>query len=126
MRAVDTNVLVRLFVNHEPRQTDAARQALASAPIFVPKTVILELEWVLRSLYTFAPGAIASAVEDLISAPDAEIEDEAAVHRAVGWFRQGIDFADALHLASSGHAGVFMTFDNAMRRRATNLAPNRS
>jgi predicted nucleic-acid-binding protein len=121
MRAVDTNVLVRLFVNDEPKQTAAARQALAAGPTFVPKTVLLELEWVLRSLYGYASVAIASAIEDLISAPDADIEDETTVRRALGWFRQGIDFADALHLASSGHANAFITFDKAMRRRATTL-----
>ena len=121
MRAVDTNVLVRLFVSDDPKQAAAARQAVAAEPIFVPKTVILELEWVLRSLYGHAPGAIAAAIEGLISAPDAEIEDVAAVRRAVAWFRQGIDFADALHLASSGHVDAFLTFDNSLRRRASAL-----
>lgn len=118
MRAVDTNILVRLFVNDDPKQAAAARQAVAAEPIFVPKTVILELEWVLRSLYGHSPDAIASAVDELISAPDAEIEDVTAVRRAIVWFRRGVDFADALHLASSGHVDAFLTFDATMRRRA--------
>ena len=63
MRAVDTNILVRLFVNDDPKQAAAARQVVAAEPIFVSKTVILELEWVLRSLYRHAPDAIASAIE---------------------------------------------------------------
>jgi predicted nucleic-acid-binding protein len=121
MRAVDTNVLLRLFVNDDPKQVAAVRQAVAAGLIFVPKTVILELEWVLRSLYGNAPDAIASAFEDLMSAPDAEIEDVTAVRRAIGWFRQGFDFADALHLASSGHTDEFLTFDASMRRRASTL-----
>lgn len=121
MRAVDTNVLVRLFVNDEPGQTAAARRIAADDLIFVPKTVVVEFEWVLRGVYGQPRAAIASAIEALLRTANVEVEDGATVVRAVGWLRRGMDFADALHLASSSHADAFLTFDVAMRRKASAL-----
>ncbi|HSI01542.1 MAG TPA: type II toxin-antitoxin system VapC family toxin [Reyranella sp.] len=122
MRAVDTNLVVRLFAQDDAEQVKAARQAMAADTVFVPKSVVLEFEWVMRGVYGKSRAAIASAIETILGTADVEVEDAAAVTRAVGWFRQGLDLADALHLASSGHADWFVTFDSAMRRRATALA----
>jgi predicted nucleic-acid-binding protein len=119
LHAVDTNILVRLIVDDDPAQADAAQRAMASEPVFVPKTVVLELEWVLRSVYELSPPTIATAIEGLLSAADVSVEDATAIRRAVGWFKDGLDLADALHLASSSHADAFVTFDAAMRRRAS-------
>lgn len=121
MRAVDTNVLVRLFVQDDPAQNVAAQRIIASGPIFIPKTVIIEFEWVLRSVYAQSQAAIAVAIDDLVASADVEIEDATAVVRAVAWFKRGMDLADALHLASSGHVDGFMTFDAAFRRRAARI-----
>lgn len=118
MRAVDTNVLVRLLVNDDPGQAEAAQRAMSAELAFVPKTVVIELEWVLRSAYGQARSEIASAIEGLLAAAGIVVEDSAAVERAVAWFKRGIDFADALHLASSGHVDAFVTFDAVLRRRA--------
>src|SRR3954471_20967510 len=122
MRAVDTNLIVRLFVQDDAEQARAARQALAADAVFVPKSVVVEFEWVMRGAYRASKAAIASAIETILATANVEVEDAAAVARAVDWFRRGMDFADALHLASSGHADWFVTFDAAMRRRATTLA----
>lgn len=121
MRAVDTNLVLRLIVNDDPAQTAVARRAMAAEPVFIPKTVILELEWVLRSVYQRPPTLIATALAALLNATDIHVEDSATVGRAIDWFRRGLDLADALHLASSSHADGFLTFDSAMRRRATRL-----
>jgi predicted nucleic-acid-binding protein len=121
LRAVNTNVLVRLLVNDDPAEADAAQQAMAAAPVFVPKTVLLEMEWVLRSAYKRSPAAIAVGIEGLLAAAGISVEDAAPVRRAVAWFREGLDFTDALHLASSGHVDAFVTFDATMRRRAAAL-----
>jgi len=107
-----------LIVDDDPAQADAAQRAMVSEPVFVPKTVVLELEWVLRSVYELSPTTIATAIEGLLSAADVSVEDATAVSRAVGGFKDGLDLADALHLASSSHADAFVTFDAAMRRRA--------
>jgi predicted nucleic-acid-binding protein len=122
MRAVDTNLIVRLFIQDDAEQVRAARQALAADSVFVPKSVVVEFEWVMRGVYGQSRAAIAAAIETILVTANVEVEDAAAVTRAVDWFRQGLDLADAVHLASSGHADWFVTFDAAMRRRSKILA----
>jgi predicted nucleic-acid-binding protein len=73
---------------------------MAAEPVFVAKTVVLEVEWVMRGAYQRSPAAIAAAIEGLLAAADITVEDAAAVSRMVAWFKGGLDFADALHLAS--------------------------
>ncbi|MCW5737331.1 MAG: type II toxin-antitoxin system VapC family toxin [Enhydrobacter sp.] len=121
MHAVDTNVLVRLFVLDNPTQVAAARQATSSTTIFVPKSVIVELEWVLRRSYSQSRATIVAVLEVLLDAVNFRIEDSAAVMTALEWFRHGMDLADALHLASSAHSEAFLTFDVAMQRRASTI-----
>jgi predicted nucleic-acid-binding protein len=70
------------------------------------------------------PNAVAMGIEGLLSAEGISVEDAEAVRRAVAWFRGGLDFADALHLASSGHVDSFVTFDAATRRRASAMDVN--
>jgi predicted nucleic-acid-binding protein len=85
------------------------------------KTVMIELEWVLRSAYGRSRAEIATSIESLLAAAGVIVEDSAAVERAVAWFKDGMDFADALHLASSGHADAFVTFDADLRRQGGRL-----
>ena len=58
----------------------------------------------------------------MIALPAVECEDLNAVAKAIGWMRGGLDFADALHLASAQPAGTFATFDRELAQRAANLA----
>jgi len=57
MIAVDTNVLVRLLTGDDPAQTQRAVELFAQESILIPKTVLLETEWVLRYRYELAPTA---------------------------------------------------------------------
>ena len=85
-------------------------------------TVLLEVEWVLRGAYALAPTTIHNAFERLMSVPSVTVEAAAAVARALTWFAGGMDFADALHLASSATSvNGFRTFDKAFVRRASKL-----
>jgi predicted nucleic-acid-binding protein len=120
--AVDTNILVRYLVEDDVAQTDRAETVLRSGSVLLPKTVLLETEWVLRSLYRFERSATAEGITRLLGLPGVEIEDRAAVSQALGRFGEGLDFADALHLASSREADAFATFDRALGRRARALA----
>jgi predicted nucleic-acid-binding protein len=120
--AVDTNILVRYLVEDDIGQTDRAEAALRSGAVLLLKTVVLETEWVLRSVYKFERPAIEDGLTRLLGLPDLEIEDRSAIARALEWYGQGLDFADALHLASSGRAGSFVTFDRALQRRARRLS----
>ena len=116
MIAVDTNVLVRFLVRDDAAQAASAAGLIQENEVWVSKTVLLETEWVLRSLYGFAPGTLGEALRALAGLQTVRLEDELAVAKALEWFQAGVDFADALHLASVGNAGRFATFDRKLAR----------
>ena len=118
MIAVDTNVLVRFLVRDDAKQAARAAALIQANEIWVCKTVLLETEWVLRSLYGFSPENLAGALRSLAGLPRVFLEDEVAVARALDWYKEGLDFADALHLASAGSAKEFATFDRKLARQA--------
>ena len=121
MIAVDTNVVVRFLVRDDAKQAARAAELIRSNEIWISKTVLLETEWVLRSLYRFSPESLAEALRALAGLERVFLEDETAVAKALEWFREGLDFADALHLASAGNASQFATFDRKLARQASRM-----
>lgn len=79
MLATDTNVIVRLLVNDDRRQTERAVAVFESERIFVPKTIILEVEWVLRYCYGLEREAIAKSVRAVAGLPNVAMEDQTAL-----------------------------------------------
>lgn len=122
MRAIDTNVIIRLLTADDPVQAEAARRVMEQGDVFVGVTVLLEAEWVLRAGYGFGASDIASALRGLAGLAQVTIQDAAAVTVAINWMTQGMDFADALHLARSEHCSAFVTFDRRLASRAKGLA----
>jgi predicted nucleic-acid-binding protein len=118
VRALDTNVLVRALVQDDAAQGRRAEACLSAQPVYVPVTVILELEWVLRSRYGYSPKAIADAMERLAILENAVVGEQAAVVAAARKLRQGWDIADALHHALAAGCDDFATFDTHLARRA--------
>jgi predicted nucleic-acid-binding protein len=118
MIAIDTNVLVRLLVNDDPIQSAKAARLFSSDDILIAKTVLLEAEWVLRFSYAVPPATIGEAFDRLLAAPSVTVEDATAVRLAVDAHRAGMDFADALHVASAASATKFLTFDKKLTRQA--------
>ena len=118
MRALDTSVLVRALVQDDAAQGRRAQTCLGAQPVYVPVTVILELEWVLRSRYGYSPKAIADAMEKLAILENTVVGEQAAVVAAARKMRQGWDFADALHHALAVGCDDFATFDANLARRA--------
>jgi predicted nucleic-acid-binding protein len=113
--ALDTNVLVRLLVNDDPLQAQQAAALIdASSACFVPITVALELEWVLRGAYNLPRDAVIAAFDGLLAICHLHLEQEDLVRRALDWHRQGLDFADALHLARSEGCGALISFDRQL------------
>lgn len=132
MIGLDTNVLARYYVADaaEPqteRQRLAARRLIESGqPLMVGKSVVLELEWVLRGYYGFDRDEVMSVIGHLLSLPHVEVEDRPAVEHAVLGARQGIDFADALHHATYRHCRSMASFDDrrfARRAKRLGLSP---
>ena len=117
MIALDTNIVVRFLTRDEPRQAARAKALIDAGPVFVPTTVMLETEWVLRSGYRFEPAAIVASFRGLLGLASVEVEDRWAIVRALAWYGQGLDFADALHLACAQQADAFATFDRKLQRK---------
>ena len=126
MRALDTNVLARFFVDdaddaQAAKQRPAAIAALAERS-FVSVTVLLELEWVLRGAYKIERATILKALLGVLGLPNVIAEDSARIAAALRDYEAGLDFADALHLARSARASGFATFDQRLAKRAKGLA----
>ncbi|MBK1620018.1 nucleotide-binding protein [Lamprobacter modestohalophilus] len=128
MIALDTNILARFYVDDpgDPeavKQRPIARRILMDSPsLFVPLTVTLELEWVLRAFYRFAPGQIVAVFEHLLGLDQVNTEEAERIAIALPLTENGMDFADALHLAGSGHCQALYTFDDrGFARRARRL-----
>ena len=133
MIALDTNVLARFYVD-DPADPEAAGQrpvayevVTRSPNLFIPLTVTLELEWVLRAFYRFEASQVTQVMEHLLGLPNINVEDAGRVARAMNLLEQGMDFADALHLAGSEHCEALYTFDDrrfARRARRIGATPN--
>ena len=103
-----------------------AASVLAAGYVFVPKTVILELEWVLRYVAEQPESKVIECLAHLITLPGITVEDRDEVEAALSHCRKGIDFADALHLAASKACSELLTFDDrgfARRARTLRLKP---
>jgi predicted nucleic-acid-binding protein len=119
--ALDTNVIVRLVTADDPAQLKTARALFEAGDLWVCKTVLLETEWVLRYSYELGRPAIREVFRKLLGYPQLEVEDKGAVLLALSYYDQGLDFADALHLASSGDAERFATFDRPLAKAIQRL-----
>ena len=114
MIAVDTNILARFYCD-DPDDPEAKRQQVIarrvmveSEAIFVPLTVVLEFEWVMRGFYEAEPSSFCDAMAHLLGMRHVTVERWEAVNDAVNLHRRGLDFADALHLTSRN--GTMMAF----------------
>jgi len=123
MPALDTNVLVRYLVSVDKKQFQAAKDFIdGSAPdvsLFVPISVVVELEWVLRSLYDQSKEAILHLFSELLETRELEFQEEASLEVALSLYSDNnTDFADCLHTASafSHEHAPLMTFDRKASR----------
>ncbi len=118
MIAIDTNVLVRLLVGDDAAQLKRATRLVARSQVWVPVTVLLEAEWVLRSAYRFRQPRISAAFRAFLGLDNVTPESPALLAQALDGYDTGMDFADALHLASAHETTAFFTFDRTLARDA--------
>jgi predicted nucleic-acid-binding protein len=121
MHSVDTNIVIRYLMNDDPGQSSRARAVVDGNPCFLSVTVVLESAWVLRSVYRMPPGGISKALREFMCLPTALVERREAIAQALGWFEQGMDFADALHLATAQDCDGLVTFDRDFIKSAARI-----
>jgi predicted nucleic-acid-binding protein len=124
MIGLDTNIIVRLFVDDDPKQVRSARTLVASQcsaqdPGFIDRVALCELVWVLASVHGYGRHAIAEVVETLVASRDLRLEDHDLVRRALLDYRaNNVDFADILigHVNLARGCEATATFDHKAAR----------
>jgi predicted nucleic-acid-binding protein len=117
MRAVDTNVLVRLMTRDDVKQV-AVAEAYVAHGAWVPHLAIAEATWVLGSVYGRGPQAIAVAIEMLLSHEHLSVQDTETVACALALYRRQpkVGFSDCLMVEVARKAGhtPLGTFDREL------------
>ncbi len=112
MTAIDTNIIVRFLTGDDQKQFTKAKQIFSQQKLFIPDTVLLECEWVLRFAYQFTPLEINNAFTSLLGLPNITTDNPQQLIQTLRMHKDGFDFADALHLAKSQpYTSTFLTFD---------------
>jgi predicted nucleic-acid-binding protein len=106
MRAVDTNVLVRLITRDDTRQVASADRFVEKGA-WVSHLALAETTWVLSAVYERSAAAIATAVELLLNHRELALQDPDVVAAALGIFRErpAVGFSDCLLLEIACKAG---------------------
>lgn len=119
MRAVDTNVLVRLLVRDDEGQVAAAESFVAKGA-WVSNLVLAETLWVLDAVYNRSPAQIANAVERMLNHKELALQDSDVVAMALKHFRArpALGFSDCLVLEIARKAGHLPlgTFDRTLAK----------
>ena len=111
MTAIDTNIVVRFVTRDDPEQFARARALLASMVCYVPDTVVLETGGVLESIYGFSRDDVVWGLRAFLGLENVQVQDAERLQQALGWYVEGMDFADALHLSHCDHLERLKTFD---------------
>lgn len=124
MIALDTNILARFYIDESDeeakKQNVIAIKIMGQPALFVARTVVMELEWVLRGGYGYSRDKTARVLDHLIGLGNVTVENWEMVSDALCAYKDGMDFADALHLSAS-KSDLFATFDTKLAKRAEKL-----
>ena len=121
MITIDTNIIVRFLTKDNEEQYKASYSLFEKANIFVPDTVILESEWVLRYAYEFKPKEICTAFKKIFGLRNVTLSNAQMIAQVLQWHEGGIDFADAFHLGLSQNYKSLKTFDEKFIKKARSL-----
>jgi predicted nucleic-acid-binding protein len=116
MIAVDTNIIIRFLTQDDESQFQKSKEIFQNQDIFISDTVILETEWVLRFAYKFKPSEICKALRNLFGLPNIYLTNSSLVLQVIQWHENGLDFADAFHLAQSQHRQPLLTLSHSCIR----------
>jgi predicted nucleic-acid-binding protein len=129
MIGLDTNILARYYIEDKSdaeavHQSVKAQRLIDSGQLLViSKTVILELEWLMRGYYGFKRDETIAAFRHLQTLKNIVIEDRDALTQALSEYEAGLEFADAFHHSSYRQCGSVVSFDDKrFARRVKRLA----
>ena len=124
MAALDTNVLLRFLLQDDPKQSASATRLVRAAgaagdSLYVSISVVLEMEWVLRSRFKLSKAAVVQTFLSLLETVELRFERTSALEWALNQYEEtSADFSDCLHAALASQAGEqpLWTFDKAAAR----------
>ena len=118
MIAVDTNILVRLLLNDDLVQVQQSKQLFSQNDIYISDSVLLESAWVLKHSGKYTHLQIAEGLRRIGGFPTVSVENPKRLALAWEWVQDGLEFADAFHLADAQALNKFVTFDQKFVKRA--------
>ncbi|XOF34149.1 MAG: PIN domain-containing protein [Candidatus Electrothrix sp. YB6] len=124
MQGIDTNILVRFLIGDDDLQTKTVYNIFKQAEadkneLFIPLLVILELIWVLESVYEISRKDIINSISDLLLMPVLRFEQQSTVQRFTREaYGNTYDLSDLLIACSAGQQGcdTVITFDKKASR----------
>lgn len=122
MIAIDTNIIVRLLTKDDPAQYKKSYALFQNEILWIPDTVILETEWVLRYAYEFTPAQICAAFRKLLGLQNVHVDHPQLLAKVILWHESGLDFADAFHLVKSHSCQSLKTFDQGFIKKSLGLS----
>lgn len=122
MRGIDTDIVIRLLLRDEPGQVELVDALVSAGDLFVPFTVLIETEWVLRAAYKLDRKTIVHLLRSLAIIEGVSVPDRSGLLWACERYAKGADFADMIHLFAT-ESGDFLTFDRKLARFAGGEAP---
>ena len=108
-----------MLTGDDKLQFERAKALFSKENILITTTVILDCEWVLRYAYHFKTLEITTAFLSLFGLTNVRLEQPLIISNAIKWYKNGMDFADAIHLAQSKDAEAFVTFDKKLIKAAS-------
>ncbi len=123
MIAVDTNIVLRLILDDEPRQIETIRQLMQRQRLFVSLTVLLETGWVLESRYRMPRSQVVASLDGITALEGVAIARPLLARWAIDRYQAGGDWADMIHIASAAKTGGFATLDRAVHRKVGAACP---
>jgi predicted nucleic-acid-binding protein len=121
MLAIDTNIVIRFLTRDHESLALKALEIVNNNEVFVPVTVILEAEWVLREAYELPRDEVIRELKRFCGLQRITVGSADAVERAFDYAEDGLDLADALHVAQATECEMFLTFDKPLARKARRL-----
>jgi predicted nucleic-acid-binding protein len=121
MLAIDTNIVIRFLTRDHEALARRALKIVSNNEVFVPLTVVLEAEWVLRDVYEMPRDEVIRELRRFCGLERVTVGAADVVERALAYAEGGLDVADALHLAQATECEAFVTLDKPLARRAKRL-----
>jgi predicted nucleic-acid-binding protein len=122
MKAIDTNLVIRLLLDDDPAQSAAVARLLHGGEVLLSPTVLLETIWVLESRYGASDATLHETMAALVRHPHVVLGTPEQAAEFFRLWRGGLEPEDAVHLAFAGDVQAFVTFDRALVRRAKKLS----